>query len=161
MLAERGLDISDKTVRRWSLDEMVVVIAKQRFYLCRAVDGESKVRDFLIQRHRNTTTAEKLMRKLLTKQGIAPVVMVTDKLPSYGDATKKPGLKAVHEQGLRKNNRYENSHLPVRQRKRQQRKFNAPGSAQRVLKIMPLFTPSSTSTGHQENGAGWKRHLMT
>ncbi|MGH1478439.1 MAG: DDE-type integrase/transposase/recombinase [Geminicoccales bacterium] len=95
MLAERGLDFSYKTVRRWFLDEMVVVIAKQRFVLWRAVDCESKVLDFLIQRRRNTKTAEKLMRKLLKKQGITPVVMVTDKLPSYGAAKKKLGLKAV------------------------------------------------------------------
>ena len=51
------------------------------------------------------------MRKLLKKQGLAPNVPVTDKLRSYGAAARSEiGLSARHEQGLRKNNRAENSH---------------------------------------------------
>jgi hypothetical protein len=49
------------------------------------------------------------MRKLLKKQGFAPDVLVTDKLRSYGAAKSEIGLRARHEQGLRKNNRAENS----------------------------------------------------
>jgi hypothetical protein len=56
--------------------------------------------------------AVKLMRKLLKKQGFAPDVLVTDKLRSYGAAKAELGLSARHEQGLRKNNRAENSHQP-------------------------------------------------
>ena len=52
------------------------------------------------------------MRKLLKKQGFAPDVLVTDKLRSYGAAKAELGLSARHEQGLRKNNRAENSHQP-------------------------------------------------
>jgi transposase-like protein len=44
------------------------------------------------------------MRKLLKKQGYAPSVLVTDKLPSYAAAKRELGLSAHHEQGLRKNN---------------------------------------------------------
>ena len=58
-----------------------------------------------MQRRRDTAAAEKLMRKLLKKQGFAPDVLVTDKLRSYGAAKSKIGLSARHEQGLRKNNR--------------------------------------------------------
>jgi len=114
---------------------MVIVIAKQKFYLWRAIDSEGEVLDFLVQRRRNTKAAEKLMRKLLKKQGFAPTVMVTDELGSYGAAKKNLGLKAVHEQGLRKNNRCENSHLPIRRRERKQQKFKSPGSAQRFLNV--------------------------
>ncbi len=52
------------------------------------------------------------MRKLIRKQGFAPEVLVTDRLGSYGAAKRKLGLLARHEQGLRKNNRAENSHQP-------------------------------------------------
>src|SRR5271167_1127732 len=55
----------------------------------------------------------KLIRKLLRKQGFVPKTRVTDKLRSYGAAKTQLGLSARHEQGLRKNNRAENSHLPV------------------------------------------------
>ena len=43
------------------------------------------------------------------------------------------GLSARHEQGLRKNNRAENSHLPVRRRERKLQRFKSVGSAQRFL----------------------------
>ena len=63
------------------------------------------------------------MRKLLRKQGFAPKTLVTDKLRSYGAAKAELGLSARHEQGLRKNNRAENSHLPVRRRERKMQRF--------------------------------------
>src|SRR6202162_1395790 len=73
LLAERGLDISYETVRRWvlkfgpaiarrlrqrrprpsdrwHLDEMVVRIGGERMYLWRAVDHEGEVLDMLLQR---------------------------------------------------------------------------------------------------------------
>ena len=95
LLAERGLDISYETARRWflkfgapiarnlrhmrptpsdywHLDEMVIVIGGKRQWLWRAVDSEGEVLDFLVQSKRNAKAALKLMRKLLKKQGWAP-----------------------------------------------------------------------------------------
>ncbi len=77
MLAERGLDVSYETIRRWfpkfgstiaanlrrarprpsdhwHLDEMVNVIQRKRYWLWRPVDNEGEVLDFLVQRRRNT-----------------------------------------------------------------------------------------------------------
>ena len=106
LLAERGLDVSYETVRRWvlkfgpmfarelrrrrprptsrwHLDEMAVTIAGQQFWLWRAVDDEGEVLDLLVQRGRDKAAAVKLMRKLLKKHGFAPDVLVTDRLRSY------------------------------------------------------------------------------
>ena len=58
---------------------------------------------------------------------------MTDKLGSYGAARRKLGLSARHEQGLRKNNRAENSHQPVRRRERKQQRFKSARSAQCFL----------------------------
>jgi putative transposase len=92
LLAERGLDISYETVRRWvlkfgpgiarrlrrrrpgpsdrwHLDEMVVRIAGERMYLWRAVDDEGEVLEILVQRRRYTPAVLRLMRKVLRKQG--------------------------------------------------------------------------------------------
>src|SRR5204862_7830222 len=136
LLAERGLDVSYETVRRWVLkfgpkiarklrrcrprtsdrwllDEMVVRIAGKRMYLWRAVDHEGEVLDILAQRRRDKRAVLRLMRKLLRKHGFAPELLVTDKLGSYGSAFRQLGLSCPHEQGLRKNNRAENSHQPV------------------------------------------------
>src|SRR6266403_674446 len=88
LLAERGLEISYETVRRWVLkfgpgiarnlrrcrprpsdrwhrDEMVVRIAGRQMYLWRAVDHEGEVLDMLVQRRRDKRAALRLMRKLL------------------------------------------------------------------------------------------------
>jgi transposase-like protein len=116
---------------RWHLDEMAVIIAGRQFWLWRAVDDEGEVLDLLVQRRRDKAAAVKLMRKLL----FAPELLVTDKLRSYGAAKSEIGLAARHEQGLRKNNRAENSHLPVRRRERKMQRFKSPGSAQRFLSV--------------------------
>ncbi len=157
LLAQRGIEVSYETIRcwtlkfgrlyaqnlrrsrptptgRWHLDEMVVKIRGQRMYLWRAVDDEGEVLDILVQRHRNTAAALRLLRKLLKNQGIHPEAIVTDGLASYGAATRELGCKDRHRPGrLRENNRAENSHLPIRRRERKQQKFKSPGSAQRFL----------------------------
>jgi transposase-like protein len=174
LLAERGLNVSYETVRRWvlkfgplfarklryrrprptaqwHLDEMAVMIAGRKFWLWRAVDDEDEVLDLLVQRRRDNAAAEKLMRKLLKKQGFAPDVFVTDKLRSYGAAKSEIGLSARHEQGLRKNNRAENSHQPTRRRERKMQRFKSPGSAQR--------SPSFPAAVH--NAFNFQRHLTS
>jgi putative transposase len=158
LLAERGLDISYETVRRWvlkfgpmiarnlrqrrprpsnrwHLDEMLVRIAGRRMYLWRAVDHEGEVLDMLVQRRRDKRSALRLMRKLLKKRGFTPTMLVTDKLGSYGSAFRQLRLTCPHEQGLRKNNRVENSHQAVRRRERKMQRFKSAGSAQRFLSI--------------------------
>jgi putative transposase len=156
LLAERGLDISYETVRRWvlkfgptvarnlrrlrprpsprwHLDETVGRIAGKRMYLWRAVDDEGEVLDVLVQRRRDTAAARKLMHKLLKKQGFVPTEITTDKLGSYGAALRELGLSARHHRGRRKNNRAEVSHQPVRRRERKMQRFKSAGSAQRFL----------------------------
>jgi transposase-like protein len=88
---------------------MAVMIAGQQFWLWRAVDDEREVLDLLVRRRRDKNAAVKLMRKLLKKQGFTPDVLVTDNLRSAKVAL---GLSASHQQGLRKNNRAENSRQP-------------------------------------------------
>ena len=60
---------------------------------------------------------------------------MTDKLGSYGAARRELGLSARHQQGLRKNNRAENSHQPVRRREHKQQRFKSASSAQRFLSM--------------------------
>jgi transposase-like protein len=114
---------------------MAVAIAGRQFWLWRAVDDEGVVLDLLVQRRRDKAAAVQLMRKLLKKQGFAPDVLVTDKLRSYGAARSEIGLSARHEQGLRMNNRAENSDQPVPRRERKMQGFKSPGSAQRFLSV--------------------------
>ena len=158
LLAERGIDASYETVRRWflkfgpsiaanirrsrprpsdhwHLDEMVISIRGGKYWLWRAVDNEGEVLDFLVQRRRDSKAAKKLVVKLLKKHGLAPSRVVTDRLRSYPAAFRAIGLTAEHDRGLRANNRAENSHQPIRRRERKLQRFKSPGSAQRFLAI--------------------------
>ena len=156
LLAERGVDVSYESVRRWvvrfgsayakrlrqkrskaddrwHLDEMFVTIGGQRMYLWRAVDAEGEVLDILVQPRRDKKAAMKLMRRLLKKHGIVPASITTDKLGSYRAALRDLGLRDRHVTGGRSNNRAENSHQPVRRRERCWIGFRNPGSTQRFL----------------------------
>jgi len=167
LLAERALDISYETIRplvdkfgsayahnlrrlrprpadTWHLDETAVSNQGRHMFLWRAVDGE--VLDLLVQPKRDKAAALRLMRKLLNKQGFAPKVLVTDKLRSYAAARRELALSARHEQGLRQNNRAENSHQVVRRRERKMQRFKSPGSTQRFLSPMPPSTTRSISS---------------
>jgi len=174
LLAERGVEISYETVRRWvlkfgpviarrlrwrrpqpsdrwHLDEMVVRIAGKRMYLWRAVDHESEVLDMLVQRRRDSRAALRLMRKLLKKQGFAPKLLVTDKLGSYASAFRRLGLSCPHEQELRKNNRAENPHQVVRRRERKLQRFKSARSAQCFLSMHAAV----------HNTFNFQRHLVS
>src|SRR3712207_6369962 len=94
-LAERGIEVTYESIRRWvltfgpviarrlqarrprphgrwHLDEMCVRVGGKQMYLWRAVDAEGEVLDVLLQPKRNTKAARRLMRKLLKKHGVAP-----------------------------------------------------------------------------------------
>jgi transposase-like protein len=149
LLAERGIAISYKTVRRWvnhfgpiiaaelrkrrpkphavwHLDEVYLKIDGRMVYLWRAVDAEGEVLDVLVQSKRDKRAALKLMRKLLRKYAVVPERLVTDDLRSYRAATLDLGIDHLHERGRWKNNRAENSHQPTR-------RFKSAGSAQKFL----------------------------
>jgi len=59
--------------------------------------------DYYIRRYR--IAARDPLFKMLKKQGFAPKRIITDKLKSYVVAIRKERLSAVHDQGLRANNR--------------------------------------------------------
>ena len=87
------------------------------------------------QRRCDKRAALRLMRKLLRKQGFVPKFLTTDKLGSYGAAFRHLRLTCPHQQGLRANNRAENSHQVVRRRERKMQRFKSARSAQRFLSI--------------------------
>src|SRR5215213_5309940 len=158
LLAERGIVVTYESIRRWvlifgpaiarrlrmqrpkphgrwHLDEMVGRIGKQ-MYLWRAVGAEGEVLDVLLQAKQDKRAAQKLMRKLLKRQGMAPDEWVTDKNPAYGAALRTLKLtRAAHTRRKRANNRAESSHVPVRRRERKLQGFKSPGSAQRFLSL--------------------------
>jgi putative transposase len=158
MLAARGIEVSHETVRQWALkfgqsfanqirrrlpasgdkwhlDEVVISIAGRKQWLWRAVDQHGIVLDILVQSRRNAKAAERLLRKLLKRQGRAPRVMITDKLASYAVAKRVVMAGVEHRQHKGLNNRAENSHQPTRRRERIMKRFKSAGQAQRFLSV--------------------------
>jgi hypothetical protein len=82
--------------------------------------------------------------------GICSTAIVTDKLRSYGAALREIGLSRLHEQGLRANNRAENSHQPLRRRERKAQGFKSARSAQRFVSAHTVVY----------NGFSVQRHLI-
>ena len=99
-MAERGVELSYETVRRWvnkfgtvyakriksraeapspvwHLDAIYTKINGKMVYLWRAVDDEGTVLDVLVQQRRNAKAAMRLLRKFLKNQGIKPTRIVT------------------------------------------------------------------------------------
>lgn len=137
ILLERGIDVSYKTIRRWTarfgpqiarnlrrrqgrpgdvwhLDDVVVKIAGRAFWLWRAVDQHGVVLDEILQPRRDKRAAKRLLVKLMKRYGFVPERIITDQLRSYGAAKREvaPGLDHWSHKGL--NNRAKNSHLPFR-----------------------------------------------
>ena len=150
LMAERGVEVSYETVRRWvmkfgpqiarrlrrlreklsprwHLDEMVIRISGKQLYVWRVVDDEGEVLEIRVQRRRSLAAAGKLIRALLKKRGFAPSVVTTDKLRSYA--------AAFSDLGLRKNNRAEVSHQPNRRREQKMQRFKSRSSGQLFLSM--------------------------
>jgi putative transposase len=150
MLATRGILVSHETVRlwalkfgqsfakqirrrlpssgdKWHLDEVVISIAGKKHWLWRTVDQHGVVLDILVQSRRNAKAAKCLLRKLLKKQGVAPRVLITDKLASYAAAKRVAMPRVEHRQHRGLSNRVENSHQATRRRGRIMKCFKSAG----------------------------------
>lgn len=173
LLAERGVEVSYETVRRWCrkfaqtfanrlrrrrprpggrwhLDEVFLKINGVQPYLWRAVDQDGAVLDILVQSRRNSKAGKRFFKKLLKGLRYVPRVVFTDRPKSYAAAKAKiiPGVE--HRQSRYLNNRAENSHQPTRQRERRMKRFTSLRQAQQFL--------SAHGPIHQHSQP--RRHLM-
>ena len=182
MMLYRGIEVTYETIRewcqkfgqqyanqlrrkrpyvcdKWHLDEAVVKLKGQQYYLWRAVDAEGNVLDVLLQRHRDTNAAKRFFRQLLQKQGFVPRAIITDKLKSY-EAAKNQVLKSVeHRQHKGLNNLCENSHQPTRTRERRMRRFKSPGQAQRFLSAFGPIRDHFHPKQHQLSAKRYREQL--
>ena len=143
---------------KWHLDEVVVKIKGEQFYLWRA-DQHGVVLAILMQRRRNTAAAYSFFRKLLKSTGFAPRVIITDKLKSYGAAKKKilKGVEYRQHKGL--NNRAENSHRPTRIRERRMGRFKSVGQAQRFLSAFEPIRGHFHPHQHKQTASDYRERM--
>lgn len=162
LLAERGIDVSYETIRRWvekfgsqyakrlrvkrpkpsstwHIDEVFLRIGGKQMYLWRAVDDEGEVLDILLQSKRDKRAATKFLRKAIKRTMSVPQTIVSDKWRPTAAAIRDEVPTAAHLRGKRLNNRAENSHQPTRRRERKQQRFKSAKSAQCFLSIFSAF----------------------
>lgn len=90
-------------------------INSETHYLWRIINHEGEVLESYVMKRRDRKTGMKLLRK--SKVHLPqPQVIVTDKLSSYGAASKVIGNSNRQEAGLWLSNGVENSHLLFRWR---------------------------------------------
>ncbi len=156
LLAERGVLLTDETVRQWCrkfgqtpanglrrrrprpgdtwhLDAVFVSINGVQHSLWRAVDQDGTVLAILVQSRRDKAAARKFFRRLLKDRAYVPRVIVTDTRASYGAARREVLPRVEQRHPKRRNNRAENAHQPTREHERRMRRCKGPGHAQRFL----------------------------
>lgn len=174
LLAERGIDVSYETIRRWvekfgreyakrlrvkrpktsstwHIDEVFLKIGGKQMYLWRAIDDEGEVLDVLLQSRRNKLAALKFLRRTLKTHQSTPRAIVTDKWQASMSAVREVLPNTDNLVGKRLNNRIENSHQPTRRRERKLQRFKSAKSAQRFLATFTAFY----------NHFNIQRHLIT
>jgi putative transposase len=120
---------------KWHLDEVIVSIPGETYWLWRAVDQQGFVLDVLVQKRRDRRAAQRLLTKLLKSAVKPPRVTVTDKLKSSAAARREMKLRVEHRQHKGLNDRAENTHQPTRQRERIMKRFKSRRQAQSFLSL--------------------------
>ena len=162
LLAERGIDVSHRTVlnwvqafgprladavrrqrrpvgRRWFVDEVCLCRRGQKRYWSRAIDEDGVVVDVLLREHRDTASTAAFFRWAIERTGVTPHEVVTDHHQPYSKAvaTTCPGARHVrtglHRVGGETTKAVERSHVPTRDRRRTSRGLKRTETGQRFL----------------------------
>jgi len=149
LLAERGVDVSHRTIlmwaqvfgpllaaavrrrrrvgSRWFVDEVFLFRRSEKRYLYRAIDEDGVVVDVLLRDHRDTASAQAFFRQAIERAQVIPEEVITDYHQPYvkAVATTCPGAQHVrtglHRARGETTKAVERSHVPMRDRLRNSR----------------------------------------
>jgi putative transposase len=115
-------------------------------------------------RYSGATTAEQAatqecFRRLLKGLTYMPRVLITDKLQSYGAATRESLPVGEYRQHRSLNNRAENAHQPPRQRERRMQGFKGPEHAQRFLSASGTLAPHCRPRWHRYAAPAYRQEM--
>ena len=165
LLAERGIDVSPRTVLswvhtfgpllaaelrrkarplggRWYVDETYVRVHGRWASLSRAVDQTGQVVDILLRERRDLDSARAFLRQARQRRAARPDTVITDKHAAYGRAVRRHVPRAAHVRtGLHRSRGettrvIERSHAPVKDRLRVMRGLHSVATGQRVLEAV-------------------------
>ncbi len=167
LLAERGVDVSARTVLywvqkfapllaragrraaaslgvRWWCDETYVRVGGAWAYLYRAIDERGQVVDVVLRTHRDLASARAFFVLATYRRRSAPEEVITDKHPAYVRAIRDEAPGAVHTQsGLHRasgpdTKPIERSHVPTKDRLRPMRGLQSIRTGQRAIEGVEL-----------------------
>ncbi len=162
LLAERGIDVSKRTVLRWVqtfgpllaaeirkhrrplgtkcyVDEVFFFRGKDKHYLYRAVDELGQVVDVLFREHRDTASATAFFRQALARTGWHPTLVISDHHQPYMKVIQEVLPEAAHVRtGLHRahgetTKPIERSHVFTRDRLRASRGLKTLATGQRFF----------------------------
>ena len=162
LLAERGIDVSHRTIldwvqafgprlaaevrrrrrpvgKHWFVDEVFLFRKGHKPYLYRAIDENGVVVDVLLRDHRDRASAEAFFRQAIERTGVVPDAVVTDHHQPYikAVATICPGAlhirTGLHRASGETTKAIERSHVPTRDRLRNSRGLKRTETGQRFL----------------------------
>ena len=168
LLAERGVDVSARTVltwvhtfgpllaeagrrrcrklgRRWWCDETYIRLRGRWTYLYRAIDEDGQVVDVLLREHRDLASARAFFAWAVQRRGVTPDEVITDGHPAYRRAIQEYAPQARHVvTGLHRAAGYattqpiERSHVPIKDRVRPMRGMQSIATGQRLAEGVTL-----------------------
>ncbi len=167
LLAERGVDVSARTVlywvqkfapllaragrraatrpgARWWCDETYVRVGGRWAYLYRAIDEYGQVVDVVLRTQRDLDSARAFFVLATCRRRTTPEEVITDKHPAYVRAIREEVPGAVHVQsGLHRasgpdTKAIERSHVPMKDRLRPMRGLQSVHTGQRVIEGVEL-----------------------
>jgi transposase-like protein len=185
LLAERGIDVSHRTILdwvqafgprlaaevrrrrrpvggRWFVDEVFLFRKGQKRYLYRAIDEDGVVVDVLLRERRDTASAEAFFRQAIERTGVIPDEVVTDHHRPYIKvvATICPGAQHVrtglHRARGENTKAVERSHVPTRDRLRNSRGLKRTDTS---LERRGVLRPNSAIRGPKSRSDGAPVHL--
>ena len=162
LLAERGIDVSHRSVldwvqafgprlaaevrrrrrpigKQWFVDEVFLFRKGHKRYLYRAIDEDGVVVDVLLREHRDTASAQAFFRQAIERTGVIPDEVVTDHHQPYIKAVARtcPGARHIrtglHRARGETTKVVERSHVPTRDRLRNSRGLKGTETGQRCL----------------------------
>ena len=132
--SKRSIYLRQHTQWKWHLDEVFVKINGVQHYLWRAVDHEGEVLECYVTKKRDKLAALRFLKKAMKRFG-SPLMVVTDKLRSYGAAMREIGSQERQNTEQYANNRAENSHRPFRRLERAMTRFRQTSTLQKFTSI--------------------------
>jgi putative transposase len=162
LLAERGIDVTPRTVltwtqtfgprlaaevrkhrqpvgRRWYVDDVFLCRRSEQRYLYRAIDEHGQVVDVLLRTHRDTASAKAFFRRALQRTRTTPTHVITDHHQPYRKALRETIPTTTHVRtGLHRargetTKPIERSHVATRARLRASRGLKLVRTRQRFL----------------------------